>query len=830
MTRTAHRWLLFLALLALPALGTAEASASTTSGAVISNGTVQLGVNSDGSLNYDCSAASDPVCPDPSPSTGVVGLRFVPLNLESTAPGCLCEGWGMADAGSGLTGSANQDIGAANLTVDSFSAPSATRAISTVTISDPSLPGYSMQVTHDYQPSGLSPNLYEATVTVKNTGTQPITDLRYRRAMDWDIDPTAFDEWVTNQGTSPQLLFSSDDGFASTDPLAGPSYIDSETVCGPGYTGACQFTDLGSGGTFPGVDVPDDHGGLFDFGFGSLAVNESKTFKVYYGAAPSEAAAQSALAAGGAQVYSLGESNCGGDSVDTCFDEGTAGVTQGKPATFMFGFVTTTGDLSITKTDSADPVQVNHNLSYTITVTNNGPQAAAGVQVTDVLPAGVDLVSATPDQGTCSGTATVTCNLGAISNSGSAHITLVVKPTTVGTGTLSNTATVSSASADANPANNSDTETTTILPEGPTLAIDDVSVAEGDSGSKNAVFTVSLSEASGSDVTFNYATADDSAKEPADYTSSSGAGTITAGSTSTTISVPVKGDTVDEPDESFKVNLSSPSNATISDGQGIGTITDDDAAPSLSIDDVTVAEGDSGTANATFTVSLSAASGKAVSVGYATADGSAGAPGDYTSASGPVNFAVGETSRTVTVAVKGDTVDEPDESFKVNLSSPSNATISDGQGIGTITDDDEPVIEPPPVTGSEDPPVDDPEVPPVVHVGGLCGVTRRGLCKGLQGVTNFRRAPGNAVWDLRGKFIDIGKPRASRNASLNLARLAKPIRAPGRVTFKLRIKKRIFLQLRGLQRRSRHAVLVLRTTYTTGGEKATITRTIKLKR
>ena len=79
----------------------------------------------------------------------------------------------------------------------------------------------------------------------------------------------------------------------------------------------------------------------------------------------------------------------------------------------MFGFVTTIGDLSITKADSPDPVQVNNNLTYTITVNNNGPQAAAGVQVTDPLPAGVNLVSATPDQGTCSGTSTVTCVISA---------------------------------------------------------------------------------------------------------------------------------------------------------------------------------------------------------------------------------------------------------------------------------------------------------------------------------------------------------------------------------------------------------------------------------
>ena len=446
-----------------------RAQAATTAGAVVSNGTVQLGVNSEGSLNYDCAGEGDTGCPDPSAQTGVVGLRFAPMNLESTAPGCLCEGWGVADAASGLTGSANEAIGNQNLTVDSFTAPTANQAISNVLISDPSIPGYAMRVVQDYHPSPLSPNLYVDTVTITNTGTNPLTDLRYRRVMDWDIEPTAFDEWVTNQGTSPQLLFSSDNGFAPSDPLAGPSYIDSEAVCGPAYTGACQFTDLGSGGTYPTTTSPDDHGGLFDFGLGALAPTESRSFNVYYGAANGEAAATQALQDGGAQVYSLGESNCGGATVETCFDTPAgdpAGVTQGKPATFMFGFVTTIGDLSITKTDTPDPVVVDHNLTYAIHVNNNGPQAAAGVQVTDPLPAGVDLVSATPDQGSCSGTTTVTCNLGSLALNGDADISVVVTPHNV-TADLANTATVTSTSTDANPSNDAATSHTQVIPDGP---------------------------------------------------------------------------------------------------------------------------------------------------------------------------------------------------------------------------------------------------------------------------------------------------------------------------------------------------------------------------
>jgi hypothetical protein len=113
-------------------------------------------------------------------------------------------------------------------------------------------------------------------------------------------------------------------------------------------------------------------------------------------------------------------------------------------------------------------------------------------------------------------------------------------------------------------------------------------------------------------------------------------------------------------------------------------------APAFSIDDVTVTEGDSGTVDATFTVSLTGSQicPKPVSVDFQTADGTATAPADYASRSGTLTFAPGETSKTITVPVNGDTIDEPDEQFFVDLSNASNAAIADGRGIGTILDDD----------------------------------------------------------------------------------------------------------------------------------------------
>ncbi|HUE74874.1 MAG TPA: S8 family serine peptidase [Pirellulaceae bacterium] len=110
--------------------------------------------------------------------------------------------------------------------------------------------------------------------------------------------------------------------------------------------------------------------------------------------------------------------------------------------------------------------------------------------------------------------------------------------------------------------------------------------------------------------------------------------------------------------------------------------------PALSINDVSIVEGNSGSAGLTFTVTLSAASSQTVSVHYATADGSAAAGSDYTAASGTLSFAAGVTSRTITVSVLGDTVSEGNETFFVNLSTAVNAAIADGQGVGTILDDD----------------------------------------------------------------------------------------------------------------------------------------------
>jgi hypothetical protein len=143
-----------------------------------------------------------------------------------------------------------------------------------------------------------------------------------------------------------------------------------------------------------------------------------------------------------------------------------------------------------------------------------------------------------------------------------------------------------------------------------------------------------------------------------------------------------------ELDETFQVNLTAPANASIADAQAIGTITNDDVLPTFSIADMAVAEGNTGSANVNLTVAASAASTQAMTVAFATADGTATAGADYVAASGTLTFSPGVVSQTITISVTGDATTEPDETVLVNLSSPVNATVLDGQGVLTITNDD----------------------------------------------------------------------------------------------------------------------------------------------
>ena len=222
----------------------------------------------------------------------------------------------------------------------------------------------------------------------------------------------------------------------------------------------------------------------------------------------------------------------------------------------------------------------------------------------------------------------------------------------------------------------------------PQVSIDDPSVAEGDTGTTPATFTLSLTNPSAFPISVDVATSDQTASSPADFGAVSTTVMFAPGQVSKTVDVLVEGDTPDEFDEAFSVDLANPVGVAVADGTGVGTIVDDDAAPLVSIDDVSVTEGDAGTTAATFTVSLSAPSGKPIAMDHASAPGTAVAPADFAGVSGNLSFAPGQTTKTVDVDVQGDVLDEFDETFAVNLSNLVNVTPGDVAGTGTILDDD----------------------------------------------------------------------------------------------------------------------------------------------
>jgi chitinase len=218
----------------------------------------------------------------------------------------------------------------------------------------------------------------------------------------------------------------------------------------------------------------------------------------------------------------------------------------------------------------------------------------------------------------------------------------------------------------------------------PTLSVADASVLEGNSGTTDLAFTVSLSAASTTPVTVAYATADGTATAGSDYTAATGTLTFAPGQTSQIVHIAVAGDTTYEANETLTLALSSPSGATLAHGTATGTILNDDAPPSVSISNASFTEGSAASpGHGSFTVSLSGASGLPVTVRYATQDGTAVAGKDYVAQSGTLTFAPGQTQQTIQVAGTGDTIAAA-ESFNVVLSSPSGATIAQGIGTGTI--------------------------------------------------------------------------------------------------------------------------------------------------
>ena len=199
------------------------------------------------------------------------------------------------------------------------------------------------------------------TVTIENLTDHELSDIRYRRVMDWDVEPTAFSEYVTiDGGDASQLLFDSDNGFETANPLGTRTDL--------GFTG--DFVDAG----------PSTTGRSSTSGSVRSAPTDSITFNIFYGAAPDESTAEQDVNAVGAEVFSFGQPNV------------PDGPTLGVPNTFIFAFGNVGGtpifspdavdDSLITPQDTAGTVNVLTNdtdpNNDPLTVTTPSPSAAHG--------------------------------------------------------------------------------------------------------------------------------------------------------------------------------------------------------------------------------------------------------------------------------------------------------------------------------------------------------------------------------------------------------------------------------------------------------------------
>ena len=302
-----------------------QAIISTSAG----GNTVYLGINAQGHLNLEAGNVATN-----SPRTGLsfynAGVGAIETSLgravgpvDSTSPGCFCEGWGVSTSSlGGRSGFANVTTdGVNNLTVDSFSS-TASSATSTVHLTNTS--GLSVEQAYSVAVAGA---LFKNTVKITNNTAGTLADIKYVRVMDWDVPFNEFAEYVTNQGIAGNLIpavggkleYSSDDGFASANPLAGNT---GGIMAGTVNT---DFVDFG----------PADHGGYFRFNFGSLAAGESVEFDIYYGAAPTQAAMLAAITSQSINLYSLGQS---GPAPGGSFPAFPGDPATGVPITYAFGF------------------------------------------------------------------------------------------------------------------------------------------------------------------------------------------------------------------------------------------------------------------------------------------------------------------------------------------------------------------------------------------------------------------------------------------------------------------------------------------------------------
>ena len=214
------------------------------------------------------------------------------------------------------------------------------------------------------------------------------------------------------------------------------------------------------------------------------------------------------------------------------------------------------------------------------------------------------------------------------------------------------------------------------------------SVSDASVNESAGTATFSVTRLGGEAASVDVSASPGTARTPADFSATPQTLVFASGELTKTFDVAIVQDALDENNETFTVALTNASNGGIADGSGRGTIVDDDAPVRITVNDVNITEGNSGTSNLTFTVRLNRASGRSVSVRAQTADGSARAPSDYAAKTVTLTFYAGQTAKTVAISVKGDRIREPNETMFLLLDRPTNATISDASGTGGIINND----------------------------------------------------------------------------------------------------------------------------------------------
>lgn len=305
----------------------ALSSTALANGLIIApNGTAQLGVNDDGGLDATTTAGFVGIGYNFTGQGGRAGMQ------DALTPGCPCEGWGVSADGLGH-GFENQSVGhSASIVVSASSNGTSGNTIdpgatASFTSNTSLLGGLGVKQTFTLSNQTATGALFKDTVTLTNTTLGTLANVRFGRAMDWDVPPTEFHEYVTikGTGTTTTLEHSHDDGFQSGDPLTS----------GTATTGVPTVTGLIPDKTDAVHSGPSDHGSYFGFNFGSLLSGASYTFDIFYGAGQNEADALALLGAVSPELFSLGESSC--------LDNGRGGCTVNGPVrtdlpTYIFAF------------------------------------------------------------------------------------------------------------------------------------------------------------------------------------------------------------------------------------------------------------------------------------------------------------------------------------------------------------------------------------------------------------------------------------------------------------------------------------------------------------